>query len=136
MNKEKFILSCVSVFAFIFLFDWILHDFIIKNLYDDASSLWRHDEEIMLFLFWRIFGQLMLSVFFCLIFLHGYENKGLGEGARYGLLIGLLLTAPVFVLFAAQPLSVNLVIAWLMGGVLELILAGIILASIYRPAAS
>ena len=134
MNKEKFILSCVSVFAFIFLFDWVMHDFVIKNLYEDTSSLWRDDEEILVFLFWRVFGQLILAVFFCLIFLHGYEKKGLGEGARYGFLIGLLMTAPVFIQFAVQPLPTNLLVSWLVGGVLELILAGVILAAIYRPA--
>lgn len=133
MNKQKFILSCICVFAFIFFYDWIMHDFVIKNLFEDSSSLWRIDEEIMSFLIWRIFGQLMLSVFFCLIFLHGYENKGVGEGARFGLLIGLLFTAPVFIQFSVQPLPTNLFLSWLVGGVLELILAGMILGAIYRP---
>ena len=133
MNKEKFILSCLSIFTFIFLFDWVMHDFVIKNFYEDAPSLWRHNKGILSFLFWRVFGQITLAVFFCLIFLHGYEDRGLGEGARYGLLIGLLMTAPIFILYATQPLPKNLFIFWLVGVVLKLILAGIILAAIYRP---
>ncbi len=133
MNKEKFILSCVSVFAFIFLFDWIFHDYVIDDLFEDSASLWRPDSEVLSYLLWSIFGKILLSVLFCLIFLHGYENKGLGEGIRYGLLIGLLLTAPLFMFFSMQPIPANLFIAWLIGGVIEIVIAGMILAAIYRP---
>ena len=36
-------------------------------------------------------GRILFSLVFCYNFLQRYENKSVGEGVRYGLLIGLLL---------------------------------------------
>ena len=71
------------------------------------------------------------------MFTKGYEDKGLAEGLRYGVFIGLLVfVGRNLIVYAVQPVPAKLVIAWICGGIVELAIAGIIVAAIYRPTSS
>jgi hypothetical protein len=38
MDTKRFILSASSVFLFIFIFDWVFHDFVLKETYLQTAS--------------------------------------------------------------------------------------------------
>ena len=69
---------------------------------------------------------------FSLFFLRGYENAGLAEGIKYGAMMGVFFCAPNLIFYAVQPLPGILVAQWCFGGLIEITLAGAILASVYR----
>ncbi len=78
--------------------------------------------------------SLFLSFLFVYIFTKGYEGKGVGEGVRYGLLIGLLMNGVgAFNQYVIYPVPFKLAVQWFIFGTLEFIIAGIITALIYRP---
>ncbi|MBM2830598.1 MAG: hypothetical protein HW411_1388 [Gammaproteobacteria bacterium] len=134
MNTKRFIPAIIAVFTFVFIYEWILHGYFLTGLYESTPALWRTKTEMPGYMMWLMFGQLVFSVMFCFIFLKGYENKGPMEGVRYGILIGLLAIAPNLIFYAVQPLPGILVVYWCIGGLVETIIAGVILASIYKPA--
>ncbi len=133
MNTKRFIPSIIAVFTFVFIYEWILHGYLLAGLYESTPSLWRAKTEMPAYMNWLMLGQLVFTIMFCYIFLKGYENKGLMEGVRYGILIGLLFIGPDMIFYAVQPLPANLVVYWCIGGLIEMIIAGVILASIYKP---
>jgi hypothetical protein len=55
------------------------------------------------------------------------------RGLRYGVLIGLVFTATNVIMYAIQPVPYELLLAWVGGGILELTIAAIIMAVVYRP---
>ncbi len=83
---------------------------------------------------WLVIGQLWFAVLFCFLFVKCYEDKGFGEGIRYGLLIGLLCIGANLIFYPVQPLPAKLVVNWSIGGLIEMIIAGVIVAILYRPA--
>lgn len=132
MNKKRYWLATLVVFIFIFFYDWIFHGVVLRDLYMATASLWRTHEVMQMFFGWIIAGQLLLSIMFCWIFTKGYQQRGLLEGVRYGLYIGILMSAPEMIRYAVQPISLTLLWSWIGGGILEFIIAGIITAAIYR----
>ncbi len=136
MNTKRFVLAGLAVFVFIFFYEWVLHGMILKNLYIASPNLWRTEAEMERYFLWLVLGQFLVAIIFAYIFLKGYENRGVAEGARYGFLIGLLFGAPTLIMYAVQPLQPILVVAWIVGGIVEYVLAGVILAAIYRRPAS
>jgi hypothetical protein len=134
MNVKGFVTAVIAVFAFIFIYEWVFHGVLLAGLYESTPQLWRTREVMPDFMIWLTLGQIAVAIMFCFIFLKGYENKGVMEGVRYGALIGLLFIGPNLIFYAVQPLPAVLVVYWCIGGLLELILAGAILASIYKPA--
>ncbi|MFQ5347417.1 MAG: hypothetical protein ACE5ED_06190 [Rhodothalassiaceae bacterium] len=84
---------------------------------------------------WAYLGYLLQVVMVAILFVKGYENKGVGEGVRFGVLAGLLLGAVDFtwgVHLAAVPTGT----AFLSGVVsfVMWLIAGIVLALVYKPA--
>ena len=55
-------------------------------------------------------------------------EERLAVGARYGLLVGLLMSSTSLIFYAVMPLPLNLVLAWIGGGIVEIVLAGVVLA--------
>lgn len=74
------------------------------------------------------------SFFFCYIFARGYEGKGLGEGARYGAIIGLFFTmSQAYNSYVIFPLPYDLALKWFLSGLAGCVVLGIVAAAIYRP---
>jgi hypothetical protein len=137
MNVQRFVLGSVAVFVFVAAYEWVFHGIVLHDTYIKTASLWRSESDMENNFHWLMIGQLFMAIMFCFIFTKGYEDKGLAEGLRYGVLIGLLVfVGRDLIMYAVQPLPANLVIAWICGGIVELAIAGVIVAAIYRPARS
>jgi hypothetical protein len=136
MNAKRLILACLAVFIFIFGYEWVFHGRILKGTYLQTGWLWRSESEMMERFGWLAGGQLLLSVIFCLIYALSERSRvGVAQGIGYGLLMGLLLTAPTLITYTVQPMPLNLIGAWIAGGIIKLTVAGAILGAIYRPKA-
>lgn len=76
----------------------------------------------------------IFAVLFVYIFTKGYENAGIAEGVRYGLIVGLLMNVVgMFNQYAIYPVPFNLVLQWFVYGMIQFIIYGIVAALIYKP---
>ena len=132
MNTKRLVISSIAVFIFIFIFEWLFHGMILADAYQATAQLWRTEADMQSHFYWMLLGQLLFAVMFCFIFTKGYQQKGLAEGARYGFYMALFISTTTLVMYAVTPYPGTLVTAWIIGGIVELVLAGMILAAIYR----
>ena len=134
MNAGRYVLGSVVVALYFYLYEWLLHGIIMSKSYNEQMSLFRPDAESGIFLFWMLLGLVIMAFGFCFIFLKGYENKGIGEGFRYGFYVGLAFTVTnVLIEYSVFPFPGSWVISWIIGYLIMMILAGIIFAAIYKP---
>ncbi|MCB4755660.1 MAG: hypothetical protein LHV69_01265 [Elusimicrobia bacterium] len=132
MNVKRFIVTSVAVFLAFEILDAIIHMGILRKAYEALGPLWRPD---MMSKMWIIHvGSLILAFLFTFIFIKGYENKGLGEGVRYGIIIGLFANIPyAFYEYAMFPLPLSLCLQWFLYGMIEFVLCGLLAAALYKP---
>lgn len=136
MNKRHYIFGVVAVWAFICLAEILFHTIILQGIYRVILGVIRPEQYFGPYYPLLIIGHLLLSLLFCYIFIKGYENRGLWEGVRFGLIVGLALgVAPSLVQFTTNQFPGKFVIAWVVWYPLEMTVAGIIIAAIYRPPA-
>lgn len=134
MNAKRLALACLSVFLFVFVYDFVLHAIILKTDYVVTGFLWRPQDEIGSYFGSLLFGQLQLSIAFCLIYTFLANSRAsIRTGLIYGLLAGLLLCGPNFITFAVQPFPLDLIVKWTLGRLLQTCVAGLLLGAIYRP---
>jgi len=133
MKTKRLLPAILVVFLFIFGYEWVFHGVLLKGIYESTPQLWRPQSTMPQFMPFLFAGQFLFSLFLGLIFAKGYENRGIGEGVRFGILMGLLLSTVNLVWYAVQPLPEILVLYWVLGGILEMVIAGILLAAICRP---
>lgn len=72
------------------------------------------------------------AFFLTLIFSKGYEGNGAMEGVRYGLYIGIWMSAGMaYGSFAMIKIPYSLALQWFIYGVIEYVVYGVILAMVY-----
>ena len=75
-----------------------------------------------------------MQFMFCFIFTIGYRNRGVGEGIRYGIYMGLFFAVmQAFDPWVIYPLPLGLALNWFLSSMAMFIVMGIILALIYKP---
>jgi hypothetical protein len=89
----------------------------------------------MMSMMWlRILVSVFFSLLFVYIFIQGYEGGGVVEGLRYGIIIGLFFqVVGTLNQYIVYPLPFKLVIQWIIFGLIQFSIAGILSALIYKP---
>jgi len=132
MNRKRFIWVSLVVFLVFEIIDAIVHMVILSKEYEALRLMWRPDLMSKIWIFHV--GSLVLAFLFTYIFVKGFENKGIAEGVRYGLIIGLFANIPyAFYEYAMLPLPFSLCLQWFIYGMIEYIICGIFAAAIYKP---
>ena len=131
MNIKKFVIASIVVFIVFEILNFIIHGPLLGSIYEEAKSVWRPD---MMDKMWIIhITNFIFSFLFVYIFTKGYENKGIVEGLRFGLIIGLLMNVVgMFNQYAVYPLPFSLAIQWFIYGIIQYVICGAVAASIYR----
>jgi hypothetical protein len=135
MNVKRFGLACVAVYLVYQVMSFVINMFILGDTYQALASVWRPEAEMMSKMWIMFLTSAVWTVLFCYIFTRGYENKGVMEGVRYGLVIGLFIGIPFsYESYAIYPITIGLAHAWVILTVVISIACGAVLAAIYKPA--
>jgi len=132
MNVKRFIIASIAVYLVFQVLDFIIHGVILADTYKELANVWRPDMMSLMWIFY--IAGLLFAFLFVYIFIKGYEGKGILEGVRYGIIIGLLMNViGMFGQYVMYPLPFTLIILWFISGMIESILGGIAAAAIYKP---
>ena len=133
MDGKRYVTGSIVVLIFLFIFEMLYRGIALKGVYEDAAVLLRSDIDFGNLVFWAILGYVILAFGFCYIFVKGYEGGGLGEGFRFGLVAGITFgTATTLIGYAIYAIPTSLAVAWGIGYPVEMTIAGLIIAAIYR----
>lgn len=134
MNIKRFLAGGLAIFVIFQVCDFVIHGVILMDAYTAIPGVWRPD---MMSLMWIMYlGSFLFSYLVMYVFVKGYEARGIPEGVRFGILIGLMTNGiGAFYQYVIFPLPFSIVIQWFGYGLVEFILAGIAAAVIYRPLA-
>jgi len=132
MNTKKYLLASLAVFVTLLILDFVIHNLILSSAYESIQEIFRPD---MMDKMWIMYVTgIIFSLLFVYIFSKGYEGKGIVEGLKYGLIIGLVVhLVGSYNQYAVYPLPYSLVLKWFIYGTIELMIAGIVLALVYKP---
>jgi len=76
----------------------------------------------------------IVSFLFTYIFTRGYQGRGIMEGLRFGLVIGLFVSIPMaYGTYMIIPIPYYLALEWFLYGTAQVILLGAVAAAFYKP---
>jgi hypothetical protein len=135
MNVNRYLIASLAVFVSAVVFDYVINGVILKDAYEATKSVWRPDMASKTWIFFLI--DLIYAFPFTYIFVRGYEGKGIIEGARFGAIVGVLISVPMaYGLYALLPVPYSLAQQWFLYGFIEAVLLGLVAAAVYRPKTS
>ncbi|MCL4549943.1 MAG: hypothetical protein M1495_15395 [Bacteroidetes bacterium] len=136
MNVKKLIIAFVVVFILLEATNYLVNMVILSSTYADPeiSKVFRPMAEMDAKMWMMRIADLVYSFFFVFIFVKGYENRGIMEGVRYGIYMGIFIQ---FMAAVAQhvvyPLPASLAVQWFIYGLIESVIFGVAAAMIYKP---
>jgi len=84
-----------------------------------------------------MYGDIVWAFLFIIIFVKGYEGRGLAEGLRFGLLMGIFISSLMVFGSNVNCVSCNLPFTksalWFVSVVLQVAVCGILAAVLYKP---
>ena len=136
MNWKKFLLAGVAAFGTLFIFEFAIHNVLLKDLYQQTATLWRPMPEMMrlMWLMWILYFVISFGMTF--IYTKGYEpaKSGLGQGFRFGISVGLLLASSMSIgSYFSIPVPAEIAVYWFFGGMAMYAAVGTVIGLIYKP---
>jgi hypothetical protein len=129
MNKKVW-LGFAAAFLTFEIIGFVVDYLILGSTYA-SLKVWRPDMSSKMWIFQLV--TFIGSFFFAFIFSKGYENKGIWEGVRYGTYIGIWLSVgKAYATYAMIAIPYSLALQWFIYGLIEYIIAGIVLALAFR----
>lgn len=135
MNKKRFFLASLVVFVIIAVLEYVFHNICLARLYADTANLWRPMPAMMKLVPYGYGINLIFALLFTYIYIKGYEAKGsgLGEGLRFGLIIGVFVSLPMAGWsYISMPIPFMLGIYWFIMGLVKYLVAGAAVGLIYK----
>jgi len=135
MNKKKFWISFVALFVILEILNLLIHNVILGSTYSqpEVSKIFRSMEDMQskMWIFWV--SDLVWTYFFTLLFVKGYENKGITEGLRFGAYIGLFTGIPMaYASYALYPLPYSLAFQWFIYTFISCLILGAVITFTYK----
>jgi hypothetical protein len=139
MNTKRLFSAFIAAFIFAFLFEWLLHGVILKG--SEAAlpqGLARTPADFQNHFLWVILGEGIMIFIFTVIYARGFAAGGVGAGVGLGIMFGIIYTGANLISFGVQPFPGDLIIWYSIAGLIEYVMVGAIVGSIYKagPATS
>jgi hypothetical protein len=133
MNMKRLLLAIVAAFAIVFGTDFLIHGFWLTPDYEATKQLWRPESEMQTHFHWMLIAQFLCAATFVIIWAKGFAGRDIATGITFGLLMGLFQGIWTIINYVVMPLPGVLATKWLLAGVLQCVLLGIVTSLIYKP---
>ncbi len=134
MNWKRFWLASLVTFVVVQAMDFVINEVFMKSANESLKSLWRPDMMSRMWVMYVI--GVLVALLFTYIFIKGREGKGIAEGVRYGIIIWLFVGVPMSAsMWVLLPIPYRIILRGLLFSLLEMLIAGILVAVIYKPLA-
>ncbi len=130
MNMTRYLLAVIAVFIAVFVLEYLVHGVLLMGMYQETVHLWRPQEEANMM--WMFLSQLAYAAVLVFIYTRHYEARGLGEGVRYGWLIGLLLLTLEIGKYVYMPIPEALWVAWMVAALVKGLVSGSVAGLVYK----
>ena len=136
MSLKRWAVATVGAFVVFFVAGYAIHHVWLGGFYKANPGWWRPEADMQRLMPLMTIGQLLLAALLTVVYSRGYERGkgGLGQGLRFGVLMGLLFGVPNSLMhYVVYPYPMSLILNWFIGGLAEMTAAGTVIGALYKP---
>jgi hypothetical protein len=137
MSAKKFVIAFIAVLVFVTLANFVIHGVLLKPYYAQ-TQLMRGETDSAAHAPFLGLAFLFFSLAFVWIYAQGVNGKPFaGQGIRYGIAVWMITSvAEYIVYYAVQPWPGNIVCMQIGYELVMNLIAGVIVAALYRKSSS
>jgi hypothetical protein len=122
----------MALLAFIFVYETLVHGFLLSTLYSTTPTLWRPFSQMQAYMPFNIGIMIALSLWITFIFTRFFKEGGLSKGICFGFYLGILSGLQAAGAYYYLPISWKLAAAWFVFGMIESTLGGALIGGLYK----
>ncbi|MEO6785462.1 MAG: hypothetical protein ABI318_04950, partial [Chthoniobacteraceae bacterium] len=129
-------LALIAAFITLSATDYLIHEVWLRGTYTpDIGKLWRTDADMKAHMPGIFIGEFLIAIAFTMLWARiAIGGAGLPCAVALGVFMGLAYSGSAVIQNAVQPLPAGLMMKWIIGGILQSVLVGIVLFIVHRPA--
>lgn len=138
MSRKKIVSAVVLSYIWLMATNYLVHSVWLRRAYEDSARIWRTPEAIASRFWVMALGELVFTIVFVWIYTRGAESKPwAGQGIRYGVLMTLLVMVPAAAAeYVVYPGPASLGVQWVLAGLVQLVVMGLMTAGLCRKPAA
>jgi hypothetical protein len=104
------VLGGLAAFIFVFMFEFMVHGFLMKGMYDATSTVWRPQAEsnMLIMLLSQFLFSMALAFFYPIV----GNDRGCKKAAPFGFGLGLVMAMPQIGTFSYLPIPISISLCW------------------------
>lgn len=127
---KRFLIAGIAAFVFVFLYEFVVHGFLLQGIYQETAHLWRPEAEMQMG--FMLLGQLLFAMAIAFFYPIVGSDTDCKKAIPFGLGLGLVLAALQISAYAYMPIPLALSIYWALASFFEAIGCSIIVSKIYN----
>jgi hypothetical protein len=136
MDWKKFFVAFVAAFGFMFLFGFLWYGKLMHGVHQEVPTLWRTEADFGNHFSALVFGHIVMALFLTLLCARFVPAGGAGACAGFATLVVLVYVGNDFIIYAVQPLTTKILCGWIIGDLIQFVIAGAIIGAIYKQASA
>ena len=131
MNMKRFIIASCGAFIFVFLYEFLVHGFLMAGYYEQTVSVWRPKEEsnmLIMLLSQFLFG-FAVAFFYPIV---GMDTGDCKKGIPFGIGLGLVLAMPQIASYNYLPIPLAISLFWVLISFIKAFGCSLIVSKIYN----
>ena len=131
MNMKRFIIASCGAFIFVFLYEFLVHGFLMAGYYEQTVSVWRPKEEsnmLIMLLSQFLFG-FAVAFFYPIV---GMDTDDCKKGIPFGIGLGLVLAMPQIASYNYLPIPLAISLFWALISFIKAFGCSLIVSKIYN----
>jgi len=112
MNMKRFMIAAVCAFAFVFIYEFIVHGILLKDMYNQTADIWRPQSEanMPIMLLSQVLFGLAVAFFYPIV----GPDTDCKKAIPFGVGLGLVMAAPQIASFCYLPIPMKLSLLWML----------------------
>ena len=130
MDMKRFVFATVGAFAFVFVYEFLVHGILMMGLYEQTAAVWRPQEEsnmAVMFLSQFLFGA-ALAFFYPIVGPDSECKKAL----PFGIGLGLVMAMPQIGTYCYLPIPITISLLWAFIAFVKALGGSVIVSKIYN----
>ncbi|GAB4139425.1 MAG: hypothetical protein Kow00104_21410 [Rhodothalassiaceae bacterium] len=132
MNIKRLLIAIIVLYFLLWGEAMLFYDVLLADPLADATRVMQ-SEAAQAAMTWQLIAYAVMVALFCFIFTKNHEGRGIGEGIRYGLLLGGYSATVEFIWATSVGISLATSLLIALIAIVMWVSAGAVLSLIYKP---
>ena len=137
MNPKSLLITIVAAFVTVAATDFLIHAVWLGQTYKDTADLglWRKESALEAMRPLMMLAEFLVAAAFTLIFAACVaEKRCISCSLKYAACMGIFAGAGNIMMYAVEPLPGLLVVKWVLAGIAQAVVLGVVVHKVYKPA--